>query len=135
MKPLNSLEKRDLLAARKFDPAHIRAYGDEYFAQERYGEAFEFYRKIADADGIRKVKEVVIRLGDPEVLWRIQQCDGTGVGDADWIACGDNAMKLGKYRSAAYCYERVKQEAKLAEALRVINPASATAPALSPQPQ
>ncbi len=134
MKQLNSLEKRDLLASRKFDPATILAYAEEYFAHERFGEAFEFYRKIADANGVLKVKREAIRVGDPETLWRIQQYDGAQVAEGDWIACGDNAMQAGKYRSAAYCFERVKQEAKLAEALRAISPESATPSPLSPQP-
>lgn len=134
MKPLNSLTKRDLLASRKFNRDEIRSYGEEYFAQERFGEAFEFYRKIDDRECIRKVKRVVVEIGDPEVLWRIQQSFGEEVGDADWVECGDNAMKLAKYRSAAYCYERAKRDDKLAEARNAISPAPAVQPAGSPQP-
>lgn len=120
MKPLTSLEKRDLLAARKFNAGEVRAYGDEFFKLERYGEAFEFYRKVNDRDCVRKIKDVAIQIGDPEVLWRIQQYDGSLVSNDDWTACGDNAMKLGKYRSAEYCYQKTGNETKRAEALNAI---------------
>jgi hypothetical protein len=42
MKPLNSLNKRDLVAAKKFDPDDVRAYAEQFFSEDRFGDAFEF---------------------------------------------------------------------------------------------
>lgn len=131
MKPLNSLGKRDLLAAKKFDPEIVRAYGEDYFQQERYGEAFEFFRKIGDAEGIRRVKQQAAEMGDPELLWRIANMDAQQVSSADWSQCGEGALRLEKYRSAAFAFARAGYEARRAEAERHFMPESPT-PAHSP---
>lgn len=114
MKPLTSIEKRDLLAARKFDAEVIRAYADEFFARERYGDAFEFYNKLGDAEAVGKLKTVAVERGDPELLWRIEHLDRESVSREDWTRCGENAMRLGKFRSAAYVFERTCDEERLA---------------------
>ena len=116
MKPLDSIAKRDLLAATKFQPDEVRAYAQEFLAQERHGDAFEFFRKLGDEEGIRKVKEAALRLGDPELLWRIERADRSAVTRDDWLRCGENAMEMGKFRSAAYAFGHVGDENRLAAA-------------------
>ena len=125
MKPLNSLAKRDLLAAKKFDPDEIRAYAEQYFSEDRFGDAFEFYRKLDDEDGILKVKKVAIELGDAEILWRIEHHNPARVAREDWLRCGEQAMILGKHRSAAYVFRRVGETQRLAEAEKEFKPAAA----------
>jgi hypothetical protein len=129
MKPLNSLTKRDLLAAKKFDPEVVRAYAEQYFSEDRFGDAFEFYRKLDDEDGIVKVKKVAIELGDPELLWRIEHHNTARVAREDWLRCGEKAMSLGMYRSAAYVFRRIGEAERLAEAEKEFKPAAET-----PQP-
>ncbi len=107
MKPLNSLTKRDLLAAKKFDPDDVRAYAEQFFSEERFGDAFEFYRKLGDEEGILKVKKAAIELGDPELLWRVEHYNPARVAREDWLRCGEQAMSLGKHRSAAYVFRRI----------------------------
>jgi len=133
MKPLHSLAKRDLLAAQKFDPDQLRAYADDFLAQERYGDALAFYAKLKDQDGIRRVKEAAIELGNPDVLWQVEREDRQGVTRDDWTACGDSAMKLGKFRSAAYIFERIGDSEKLAAAQKEFQPPSPP-PKLQSQP-
>ena len=128
MKPLNSLTKRDLLAAKKFNPDDLRDYAEQFFSEDRFGEAFEFYRKLDDEEGILKVKKVAIELGDPEILWRIEHHNPARVAREDWLRCGEQAMSLGKHRSAAYVFRRIGETARLAEAEKEFRPA-AEAPA------
>ena len=128
MKPLDSLAKRDLLAARKFDADRVRAYAEQYFAEERYGDAFGFYRKLGDEDGIQSVKKIAIDLGDPELLWRIEHSDAKRVTRADWAQCGARAMALGKYRSAAYVFQRIGDAEQLAAAEKEFKPPAAATP-------
>jgi hypothetical protein len=122
MKPLDSLSKRDLVAAKKFDAEEVRQYAREFLEQERFGDAFEFFRKLEDGEGIAAVKSAVIRVGDPEVLWRIEHFDRGLVSREDWIACGRSAMHIKKFRSAAYAFSRAGDEAGVAEAEKAFNP-------------
>ena len=96
MKPLNSLTKRDLLAARKFDPDDVRAYAEQFFSEERFGDAFEFYRKLDDEEGILKIKKAAMELGDPELLWRVEHHNPARVTREDWLRCGEQAMSHGQ---------------------------------------
>jgi hypothetical protein len=128
MKPLNSLTKRDLLAARKFDPDDIRAHAEQYFSEDRFGDAFEFYRKLDDEDGILKIKKVALDLGDPELLWRIEHYNPALVAREDWLRCGEQAMSLGKHRSAAYVFRRIGETGRLAEAEKEFKPAAGAPP-------
>jgi len=127
MKHLNSLTKRDLLAARKFDPAAVRAHAERFFSEERYGDAFEFYRKLGDENGILEVKKAAIDLGDPELLWRVEHDNASRVTREDWARCGARAMELGKHRSAAYIFRRIGDAERLAAAEKEFTP-SAEAP-------
>jgi hypothetical protein len=129
MKPLNSLAKRDLLAAKKFDPDDVRAYAEQFFSEDRFGDAFELYRKLDDEDGILKIKKAALELADPELLWRIEHHRPERVTREDWLRCGEQAMSLGKHRSAAYVFRRIGETERLAAAEKEFKPA-AEAPAL-----
>jgi hypothetical protein len=136
MKPLNSIAKRDLLAAKKFNPDDVRTYADDFFSQERFGDAFEFYRKLGNEEGILKVKKAAIELGDPEILWRVEHDNPARVAREDWLRCGEQAMSLGKWRGAAYVFRRIGEAARLAEAEREFMPApgSSATPAGQEEP-
>jgi len=135
MKPLNSLTKRDLLAAKKFDPDDLRAHAEQFFSEDRFGDAFEFYRKLDDEDAILKIKKAAIELGDPELLWRIEHHNSARVAREDWLRCGERAMSLGMYRSAAYVFQRIGETGRLAEAEKEFKPAvEAPQPPEGPRP-
>lgn len=136
MKPLNCLAKRDLLAAAKFDADEVREYGREYMEQERYGEAFEFFRKIDDRENISAVKSAVIRIGDSEVLWRIAHRFPELVSQSDWKSCAGYAMSMEKHRSAAFAFAKAGDEAGKAEAEKHFNqPSSPAEPPAAPRPE
>ena len=132
MKPLHSLAKRDLLAAKKFDPEDVRAYADDFLAQERYGDAFEFYRKLDDAPAIRKLKDAVIKAADTEVLWRIEHADREAVAREDWLACGRSALAADKFRCAAFAFRHAGYDEQLAEAESHFKPPEEQAETESP---
>jgi hypothetical protein len=138
MKRLDSLTKRDLLAARKFDAAAVRAYAEQLFSEDRYGDAFEFYRKLGDENGILNVKKAAMDLGNPELLWRIEHDNASRVTRDDWARCGVRAMELGKYRSAAYIFRRIGDAERLAAAekeyIPVKPPAEAPPSPAGPRP-
>jgi len=116
MKPLNSLSKRDLLAQEKFDPEIVQAYADAFFAEERYSDALDFYLKLQNKTAIGRLKEAAVKTGTPDLLWRIEHDNREAVTREDWSQCGENAMRLGKFRAAAYVFERIGDQEKLATA-------------------
>lgn len=128
MKPLDSIAKRDLLAAKKFDPNVVREYADDFFEHALYGDAFEFYLKIGDENTIKRVKQRTVEVGDPEVLWRIEHADRQAVTREDWAACGDKAMALGKFRSAAYAFKHIGDAEKAAAAEKEFSPPAEETP-------
>jgi hypothetical protein len=134
MEPINSLTKRDLLAARKFDPKVVRAHAEQFLSEERYGEAFEFYRKLGDENGILNVTRAAVDMGDPELLWRIEHDDASHVTREDWARCGARAMELGKYRSAAYVFQRIGEAERLAAAEKGFKPPVAAPPSPAEPP-
>ena len=135
MKPLDSITKRDLLAARKYDPATVRVHADRLFAEERYGDAFEFYRKLGDENGILNIKKAAMELGDPELLWRIEHDNASRLTREDWARCGARAMELGKYRSAAYIFRRIGDAERLAAAEKEFKPPAEAPPSPAGPPQ
>ena len=128
MEPLDSIEKRDLLAAAKFSPEAVREHAQDFFARGQYGDAFEFFRKLHDMNGVRQVKDAVIEAGDPEILWRIERAYPQEIGKEDWGQCGRNAMQAGKFRSAAYIFERIGDAESLAAAEKEFKPAAEAPP-------
>ncbi len=135
MKPLNSIQKRDLLAAKKYDADEVRAYAEDFFDQERFGDAYEFYRKLGDEEGVRKVKAACISAGEPEVLWRIENTFRRDlVTREDWAACGENAMKTEKFRSAAYAFLKSGDAERRAAAEKEFTAPATPPPAPAPPP-
>ena len=116
MKPLNCLEKRDLLAAKKYDPELVREYAEEFFGGRLYGNAFAFFRKIEDRKGLERVKRAAVEEGNPEILWRLEHDDRSMIEKSDWQACGEAAMRLEKFRNAAFAFRKSGDDARRAKA-------------------
>ena len=106
MKPLDCLEKRDLLAAKKFDPDIVREYAEEFFNEGLYGDAFAFFRKIEDRKGLERVKRAAVEEGNPEILWRLEHDDRSMIENSDWQACGEAAMRQERFRNAAFAFRK-----------------------------
>ena len=122
MKPLDSLSKRDLLAAESYDPAVVREYAEAFLSQEYYSDALEFFQKLNDREAITKIKQVAVETASPDILWRIEHDNPEAVTQADWTDCGESAMRLGKFRAAAYVFERIGNSERLAAAEREFKP-------------
>ena len=122
MNALNSIAKRDLLAATRFNAQTVREHAKDLFDHGRYGDAFEFFRKINDQAGVERVKNAVVETGDPEVLWRIEKACAPQVNRDDWGHCGENAMRVGKFRSAAYAFAHIGDAERMATAEKEFKP-------------
>ena len=112
MDTLDSIAKRDLLASPKANPKELREHAEEFMRQERFGDAFEFFRKIGDTKGITRVKDAAVKIADVELLWRIEARAPGIVGKDDWRSCASYAQDAGKLRSAAFAYRRIGDDAR-----------------------
>lgn len=128
MKPLDSLAKRDLLAAEKFDAETVKGYADEFLAQGQHGDAFAFYRKLDDEAGIRRVMAAAVAEAETDVLWLAERYYPEIMTREQWARCGENAMGLEKFRCAAYVFERIGDAARLAEAGKAFTTAGSESP-------
>lgn len=135
MKPLDSLAKRDLLAAEKFAPETILGYADEFLAHGHHGDAFAFFRKLNDENGIRRVMEAAIADAETDVLWLVERYYPEMMTREQWARCGENAMCQEKFRCAAYVFERIGDTARLSEAEKTFKPAEAANPDTQSPPQ
>ena len=122
MKPLTVLAKRDLLAAEKFDSDEVLEYANDFFEQELYGDALEFYRKLGDNKGVERVMHKAVETGDAEILWRIARYNKALITLSHWEQCGDQAMRNQKYRDAAFAFKRAGKDEKRARAEREFLP-------------
>jgi len=127
MKPLDSLAKRDLLAARKYNPETVRAYAEEFLQRELYGDAFAFYHKLKDEEGVRRVMNAAVEQAETDVLWLIERAYPKLMTREQWARCGENAVRMGKYRCAAYAFRRIGDAARLAQAEKTFTPAAKAA--------
>jgi hypothetical protein len=107
MKPLDSLAKRDLLAAKRFNPEKVRQHAEDFLAQGRLGDAFEFFRKLDDRDGVERTLHRAIATSDTDVLWRTEKRYPDLAKAEQWRECGERAMADGKYRAAAYAFAHI----------------------------
>ena len=135
MKPLDSLAKRDLLAARKYNPDTVRAYADQFLQQELYGDAFAFYQKLSDEEGVRRVMNAAVEQAETDVLWLIERAYPKLMTREQWTKCGENAMRMGKYRCAAYVFRRIGDDARLTRAEKNFMPAAKAPPDNQSPPQ
>jgi len=132
MKPLDCIAKRDLLAAAKFDADTVRACAEDYLQSGRLGEAFEFFRKIADRSGVTRVRDAGVGEGEPEVLWRIEKSFPDLMPREEWLRCAEAALAMEKPRCAAYVYEHLHDAERLAAVQMTLTPAEA--PPAAPPP-
>lgn len=135
MKPLDSLAKRDLLAADKFDPETILGYADEFLANGHNGDAFAFFRKLNDEKGVHRVMEAAIADSETDILWLIERYYPEIMTREQWARCGENAMRQEKFRCAAYVFERIRDTARLAEAEKKFKPVEESNPDTQSPPQ
>ncbi len=115
---LNPIEKRNMLAAKDVSRETLVRHGNAFFEAEAFDDAYSFFEKAGDAEGVRRVKQSVIDLGLTAVLlfW-IQRSKLVQVTREDWVAVAQNALKLGKLSYAAQAFRKLGDTEKLNELL------------------
>ena len=107
LKTLDCIQKRDLLASDKVSPEEIREHAKSFLEDGLLIDAFNFYAKIQDKEGLEACKAAAFETADHGVLWKLVHSGLVEVTDDDWRACAEQAIKIGKHRIAAYIFERL----------------------------
>ena len=100
--PTHYIKKRDTLHSEKSQPATLAQIGRDFFAAERYSDALDFFEKAKDADGLRKVKELALSIGDTFLLSRLDRYDRNLITTAEWEATAKKAEENGRRSMAQY---------------------------------
>lgn len=100
--PTNYIRKRDTLHSEKSPPATLSQIGRDFFAAERYSDALDFFEKAKDAEGLRKIKDLALSLGDTFLLSRLDRFDRTLITRAEWEATAKKAEEAGRGSMALF---------------------------------
>ena len=104
--PTHYLKKRDLLHSERTSPETLSRVGQEFFAQQRYSDALDFFEKARDADNIQKVKRHALEEGDTFLLARLERFDRALVSREDWDKAAEQAIAKGKASMAEFVQRR-----------------------------
>lgn len=108
LRSLDCIQKRDLLASDKASAEELREHAKSFLDDGLLIDAFNFYAKIKDKEGLEACKAAAFETADHDLLWKLAHSRMVEVSDADWRACAERAIELGKHRIAAYIFERLE---------------------------
>jgi hypothetical protein len=100
--PTHYIKKRDTLHSEKSSPGSLSQIGRDFFAAERYSDALDFFEKAKDTEGIRKIKELALNIGDTFLLARLDRYDRKLIGTAEWEAAAKKAEASGRLSMAEF---------------------------------
>src|SRR5438132_9537473 len=100
--PTHYIKKRDTLHSEKSTPAALSQIGREFFTAERYSDALDFFEKAKDAEGIRQIKELAVKIGDTFLLARLDRYDRNLITTAEWEAAAKTAEASGRLSMAEF---------------------------------
>ena len=124
LRDLNALQKRDMLASSKVSPEELSAYARRYFEEGLFYDAFRFYDRAVDKDGLSDCLRAAIEFADQELLWLLSHSDHIEVSKKEWRACAEKALAMEKPSVARYIYERLGDEDALS-GLKGLEPTTA----------
>ncbi len=116
----NPIEKRNILAAKDASAQTLSDYGNAFLEADVLDDAFNFFEKAGDVEGLKAVKRRAIDTGTTAVLFAILRSKHIQLADEDWLAAAQNAVKHGKLTYAAQAYRKLGDLAKLNELLAQI---------------
>jgi len=117
----NPIEKRNILAARDVPVQTLVDYGNAYLEAEALDDSYNFFEKAGHVEGLKRVKQRAIDLGNTAVmLFNIQRSKHIQITNEDWLAAAQNAIKAGRLTYAAQAYRKLGDIPKLNELLAQI---------------
>ena len=112
-KILSCLKKRDLLHNPQVDSDQLAQYGLEYLNQGRLADAFDFFEKAKNTEGIRRIMEKSIEQGDPLLLQQTSKLLKEVAPEEAWRKVGGKALSDGRFQQALMAFKAVHDEEQI----------------------
>jgi hypothetical protein len=114
-KILSCLKKRDLLHNPQVDRDELSRYGKEYLNQDRPADALDFFEKAEDIEGIRQVREISLRAGEPFLLQQTSKLLKEKIATEIWEKVGAKSLADGRLHQALAAFRVIQDENKIQE--------------------
>ena len=114
-KILNCLKKRDLLHNPQAGSSELSQYGQEYLRQDRVVDALDFFEKAGDMEGVRQVREVSIKVGEPFLLQQTSKLLAEKIPSEVWERVGEKVLSEGRLYQALTAFKALQNENKIQE--------------------
>lgn len=114
------IEKRNILAAKDVSAQTLSDYGNAFFEAEALDDAYNFFEKAGDVEGLKKVKQRAIEMGATASLFNMLRSKHVQLAKEDWLAAAESAVKRGKLTYAAQVYRKLGDVERLNELLSQI---------------
>jgi hypothetical protein len=115
VKILNCLKKRDLMHNPQVEKNELSQYGQEYLNQDRPADALDFFEKAENMDGIRQVREISLRAGEPFLLQQTSKLLKEKIATEIWEKVGAKALADGRLHQALAAFRAIQDENKIQE--------------------
>ena len=96
----NFNEKRKMLHTKVPPPETLSEVGRRFLEAGQLYDALDFFHKAGDQDGMNQVRMKAVEEADPVLLKLAAKRSEKGASADEWRSLGENAMKMGKKRSA-----------------------------------
>ena len=121
-------ERQRLLYSKdhKGSPTELSALGKRALEAGFLQDAFEYFLGARDAEGLETIAGLAVETGDAFLLDAVEKRAEMPVLSETWEKLGRAALTGGKLGFAKQAFERAKNEAMLAEVLKLSAPAAAS---------
>jgi hypothetical protein len=114
--PKNYLKKRDLLWNPRTPAATLAAAGWEYFREEAYSDALDYFERAREEKGLEEVKRLALKEGDAFLLFRLGKLDPKRIAAADWEEVARAARAQNKESMALFAERQLHPPEQAREA-------------------
>lgn len=100
----------------------LRAYGDLYFEENRFLDAFLYYQRAGDEEKMKQVRQRGLEAGDFNILAKVTLEKNMSLSNEEWRTAAETAFSAGKLRYAAAMFERAGDADRASEVRLVFSP-------------
>lgn len=104
------IKKRDLLWHDKTAKTTLVAEAEEFFKNQQYSDALDFFERAGHQEGLDRIKKLAIETGQGFLLNRLTRYSPDSVSKADWEALKNKAMALGLEAYAVMAERKINPE-------------------------
>ncbi len=101
--------KQKILYIDATDEKTLINYGDLFFAEGKFSDALEFYKKARDSNGIENVKSLALQTADVFLFEQSLKALNQQPAQDDWEKIGQKAIALKKYYFAKNALEKASK--------------------------